>query len=101
MHVKRNVVDAKRNGSLRQAEHAFIELKIRTSQTSVFFQISNNYEASGREGEGIGLENLKKRLALIYPNRHQLEITKTEDIYTVALAIGPLEINSDEISNHR
>lgn len=76
--------------------NAFIELKIRTTPSTIFFQVRNNFEAKGQNHEGIGLTNLKKRLALLYPNQHQLEITKTADIYTVSL-----EIESHELSNHR
>lgn len=31
--------------------------------------------------EQIGLQNLKKRLSLLYPNKHTLKITKTEDYH--------------------
>lgn len=34
---------------------------------------------------GIGLRNAKKRLALIYPDRHTLEIDKQEKEYIVKL----------------
>ncbi|MBT29104.1 MAG: hypothetical protein CMO01_05515 [Thalassobius sp.] len=78
------------------AKHAFIALEISTTSTSLFFQISNNFESKIKKPEGIGLMNLKKRLALIYPNQHQIEITKTTDTYTLSL-----EIRSYELSNHR
>ena len=37
--------------------------------------------------KGIGLQNTKKRLALIYPNQHILEISKTEKYFTCQLTI--------------
>lgn len=37
---------------------------------------------------GIGLENVKKRLELSYPNAHQLEIKNDNNIYEVQLAIN-------------
>jgi sensor histidine kinase YesM len=36
---------------------------------------------------GIGLENVKKRLAILYPDRHQLEIKEDESVYEVYLSI--------------
>jgi len=36
---------------------------------------------------GIGLENVKRRLALIYPNRHQLEINTLENEFQVKLIL--------------
>jgi hypothetical protein len=88
--------NAFKHGVERLAERAFINISIKTTPTDLIFVISNNYEASATERQGIGLTNLKKRLALIYPNRHQLEITKTADSYTLRL-----EINSYELPDHR
>ena len=36
---------------------------------------------------GIGLENLKQRLNIIYPGRHHFEITETEELFRVELEI--------------
>jgi len=36
---------------------------------------------------GIGLQNAKKRLQLMYPNKHQLSITKENNTYTVELTL--------------
>ena len=37
--------------------------------------------------EGTGLENVKRRLNLLYPNAHQLEIEDQEKVYRVNLSI--------------
>jgi sensor histidine kinase YesM len=44
----------------------------------------------GMGGSGIGLENVRRRLELIYNGRHQLEIRKEEKNYSVLLKI-PVE----------
>lgn len=36
---------------------------------------------------GVGLENVKKRLALLYPNQHQLSISDTESKYEIELIV--------------
>ena len=41
---------------------------------------------------GIGLENVKRRLDLIYPNQHLLLINKTELLYTVRLQLNLKEM---------
>ncbi|PWT75868.1 MAG: sensor histidine kinase [Bacteroidetes bacterium] len=42
------------------------------------------------EGEGIGLSNVKRRLDLTYPGRHQLSISNQDDSYSVTLTIDQL-----------
>jgi two-component system, LytTR family, sensor kinase len=39
------------------------------------------------EASGIGLDNVKKRLALLYPDKHTLKIETKENIYTTSLQI--------------
>jgi two-component system, LytTR family, sensor kinase len=43
--------------------------------------LKNSNEANNKSNSGIGLENVKKRLEIIYPDRHKLEIETINDIY--------------------
>lgn len=74
---------------------SFIDINISQSinkhnQPIVKCEISNSYfpkEDNDRSGSGIGLENLKKRLALIYPGKHSL-VSKIENgVYYSSLLI--------------
>lgn len=49
-------------------------LETRNTQT-------NNKDSKDISNSGIGLDNVKKRLKIIYPNRHKLEIETTNSIY--------------------
>lgn len=40
-----------------------------------------------RSPGGIGLDNVRRRLELLYPNKHQLQITPAPDYYTVSLKL--------------
>ncbi len=55
------------------------------------FEIINciRRNADGRHDEvgGIGLHNIRRRLEILYPTRHKLEITQTEVSYSVLLII--------------
>ena len=37
--------------------------------------------------KGIGLNNVKKRLQLLYPGKHQLDIYSTEDSFNINMQI--------------
>ena len=40
-----------------------------------------------KQNKGIGLINVKKRLQLLYPGKHQLDVSETEDMFTVNMQI--------------
>lgn len=55
--------------------------------------------ASGlEEPGGIGLPNVRKRLALLYPNQHTLVIQHTGNTFTVVLTISGLHVQAHEIN---
>ena len=45
--------------------------------------------------KGIGLKNVEKRLALLYPNRYQLTVKDTANLYQVQLTLELEENNKD------
>jgi sensor histidine kinase YesM len=52
------------------------------------------------EPGGIGLQNVKKRLALLYPNRHALEISNTGAMFHINLKISGLHLQDHERKAH-
>jgi LytS/YehU family sensor histidine kinase len=44
-------------------------------------------ENNAQETTGIGINNVKRRLALLYPNKHSLDIDNSGDLFTVKLQI--------------
>lgn len=71
------------NGSLN------ISIAIVANSNHIQFEIINSYEEDSNSIKGIGLENIKKRLQLIHPNQHQLNITTNNTDYKVSLTITP------------
>lgn len=55
------------------------------------FQVTNAKEDSIKENEkGIGLKNIRRQLALIYPNHHELLVNETADSFSVTLKLKVL-----------
>lgn len=57
------------------SENALIEFKLELKNNRLFFSV-DNYISNRKKDEttGVGLKNVKRRLDLIYPNKHRLEI---------------------------
>jgi sensor histidine kinase YesM len=71
--------------STSSTSYAYFSLSLQGKD--LYFESKNSFEnKSIKPGHsGTGLDNLKKRLELIYPERHQLEIEKTESYFKVIL----------------
>lgn len=58
-----------------------------TNQHSIRFRIKNKVMITNTNGNGTGLETTKKRLKLIYPEKHQLNIANANSMFDVKLSI--------------
>jgi two-component system, LytTR family, sensor kinase len=80
-----------KHGLKSGAENPFVKIKIEVLQNDLIFEIENSKgktsEINDSKYKGIGIENVKKRLGLIYPNMHSLNISETENIFKVILQI--------------
>lgn len=65
--------------------NAFVHLVITSKNNEVSFKIENNFDKNEKKEKGIGLENLRRRLELVYPKKHQLTNSVTDAIYTTKL----------------
>ncbi|WP_372776511.1 sensor histidine kinase [Mangrovibacterium sp.] len=70
---------------------SFIHIKMEVNEKNIVFETRNSIGKNTAEGEskysGIGLENVKKRLSLIYPDSHEMTISRTNDTFKVRLEI--------------
>ena len=76
--------------SMRQK--SWIDVKLRCDGKKLYFSVFNSFYPKStndpeRKSSGIGLENVKKRLQLLYPQHHQLTIHQTEREFSVNLEI--------------
>ena len=80
--------NAFKHGVETLSDEAFIHMNLTSITKSIHFTIENNFDPTGQDSEsGIGLDNLKQRLNLIYPKSHTLTIEKSKKNYKVDLVI--------------
>lgn len=85
------VENAFKHSASSQTSNIAIEVKVAIDDGGMLHFICNNtYLAQSNTQNldaGIGLENVKKRLHLIYPNSYTLKITRKNDDYKVDLTV--------------
>jgi two-component system, LytTR family, sensor kinase len=68
----------------------WIKISVRLEMNSLIFEVSNAIphaiEQKTKKG-GIGLDNLKKRLDILYPDKYNLSTSKANDVYVAKLII--------------
>jgi len=71
-------------------EKPFIHVDLTLQDNSFSFSIENNYtngHAENNNHSGVGIQNIKKNLEIVYPRQHEFEIVKTENIFRVTLKL--------------
>ena len=80
--------NAFKHGVERLIENAIIHIDLTAKENLISFEIENNFDPKEKnENSGIGLTNLIRRLALIYPKKHKLLLEETESNYKAILEI--------------
>jgi hypothetical protein len=89
-----------KHGTSRMLTHPWVRLDIQIEKDFLEFKLSNNKPENNNESfgkKGIGLNNVKKRLALLYPESHSLNIIESEMSYEVVMKIALH--SQEEVSN--
>ena len=76
---------------LGDRERSFVDIHMEISGDKLQFRVSNSREEIQRleldQQKGIGIENTRQRLELLYPGQHKLDIATLDDTFTVNLGI--------------
>lgn len=66
-----------------------VQIELWRQNGSIHFSVYNTTESKteNNQGKGIGLTNVKRRLDLLYPKKHQLEIKEREGWFGVELSL--------------
>lgn len=84
------VENAFKHSQVEDLENGWINIKLSSDEQQIYFEVKNslpqNEFAKDKVG-GIGLNNVKRQLELVYPNKHTLNIDKQEGEFSVELII--------------
>lgn len=83
------IENAFKHGLRGDPGHAFIHIDLCIADGEVIFEVANNYgtseEVDLEETQGIGIENTRQRLELLYPGKFQLRIEDLSTTFKVRL----------------
>jgi len=93
------VENAFKHGASRKRDNAVISIGLKVQNETIEFSVNNNKPvlknpAPLQGGHGLGLTNVKQRLEMIYPGNYSLEITETDEQFSVLLVITARPVQS-------
>lgn len=82
------VENAFKHGS-KKINESRIQIQLLIEKKQIYFECKNHYSNKNNKDstKGIGLDNVKRRLALLYPNKHNLVISEENSIFTTQLTL--------------
>ena len=84
--------NAFKHGAKGGSENTFVRLDIKVEENKLTFVVENNKgiidEVNTGEYNGLGLENVKRQLELLYPGKHLLNIKDQPNRFSVALQLS-------------
>jgi two-component system sensor histidine kinase AlgZ len=80
--------NAFKHGVDSMTDSSFITMELKTNTQHIDFKISNNFDPDHQNKKrGIGQDNLKRRLELLFPKKHMYDVKSEGQIYTVDVRI--------------
>ncbi|MCP9234567.1 sensor histidine kinase [Lewinella sp. JB7] len=85
------VENAFKHSRIEDLDRGFIHITLTTRARGIAFTVTNSLPAvqssSGDRVGGIGLDNVRKRLELLYPDRHQLSVEPQAEQFRITLSL--------------
>lgn len=79
-----------KHGASLELEQSWVKIDIEVLPDRILFKVENNKVATNghAKSEGIGINNAKRRLDLLYPGNHELKIISGDETFLVILTIN-------------
>lgn len=84
------IENAFKHSNIESLENTYLKISLTTEENKIVFKVKNTYTASRVKKDevgGIGIENVKKRLNILYPSNHKFEISKDSGTFNILLEI--------------
>lgn len=81
------IENAFKHGIQEEEKEGFVNIVICKTEKDLILEVSNSITKNKENIGGIGLINVKKRLEILYPEKHTLEIQNSGKIHQVSLTL--------------
>ncbi|MBI1227071.1 MAG: hypothetical protein GC192_17705 [Bacteroidetes bacterium] len=85
------VENAFKHSKVEDLAKGWIDIQLETAENTVVLEVKNSLPKENftkNEVGGIGLENVRRQLELLYPDRHELTILKEDGVFSVHLKLS-------------
>lgn len=90
--------NAFKHGTSEQLEKPWLSFDLIVNQSMLKCKVANSKnDLVPVSKNGIGIENVKKRLSFLYPHQHELKISDEGDFFVVSLS---LKLNNNEVEKN-
>jgi len=73
-------------------DQPYIDINLTVKESVLVFKVKNKFDreadTSKDESSGIGLSNVRSRLILLYPGRHELVIQTDKSLFSIDLTVN-------------
>lgn len=89
-----------KHGLSQQLEQKWISMDLEVEKNNFYFKLANSKDPRSAKtvvqgkSKGIGLENVKRRLELLYPGKHRFQVLEEEDMFLVTVELQVSEENT-------
>ncbi|HEV2479697.1 MAG TPA: histidine kinase [Puia sp.] len=83
------IENAFKHGTSEQLGKVWMSIDLSVKQSQLYFKVINSCDKNhlGAAQKGIGIDNIRKRLDLLYPGRFELQYGPEDDVYIASLSL--------------
>ncbi|MEO6549932.1 MAG: histidine kinase [Ferruginibacter sp.] len=94
--------NAFKHGTSRQIDQCWISFDLHAEGSALQFKLVNSVDKEDKKvaaDGGLGLQNVRRRLSLLYPGKHKLMVQSDEEVFIVNLELELDEANEADKKN--